>query len=69
MDEPMLFDDFHIHYQAQDVIRRTARAWHKEESPSHPSWQAGALFAQGQLAIQIQRAGFVTWRLTNPRKA
>jgi hypothetical protein len=40
-----------------------------QESPSHPSWQVGALFAQGQLTIQIQRTGFVTWCLTNPRKA
>ena len=69
MDELMLFDDFHIHYQAQDVIRRTARAWHKEESPVHPSWQVGALFAHGRLMFDIQTTGYIAGRLTNPRKA
>ena len=60
--QPMLFDDFHIHDQAKDVIRRCARLCRPIETPMHPSWLMGASWAKGQLEVRISQTGFVTCR-------
>jgi hypothetical protein len=55
MDEPMLFDDFHVHNQAADIVRRCSRLCRPRETPRHPSWRVGQLWLQGRVILTIAK--------------